>query len=115
MTALAKSASDTPRDVERIVAKIDALTSDDLQALGVWDALAELSSHTELEAIGTDEAGVVIHGDHFEAVTDLYLMLRYGVGKDGNSLGATVLATITGRLFNNDVALERMTVDTSSF
>ena len=115
MTALRKTAPNDTMIVDRIVAAIDSLTVDDFRQLGIWQDLDELSSRTEFEAIGADEASVVLAGERFEAVADLYVLLHYGTGDDEESLSDTYLATIRGKAIGNTVDIDEISVDTSSF
>lgn len=115
MTALRKPRASESQIVAAIVTAIDALGFDDLNRLGGWQALAELSTRTEFEAIGADEASVVLDGDRFEAIAEIYVLLNYGSGDEEESLSDSYIATIHGSVHDEIVTIDAVVSDTSPF
>lgn len=115
MTALRKAAPDVT-DTARIVDRINRLTDDDLDGLGAWQTLADLSSRTQFEGIDCDPDSVVVDSEgNFEALASVYITLVYGPSRDEESLSDEYLATINGILTVDDVEISAASVDTSSF
>lgn len=116
MTAAAKILPQDRSETQRIADKINALSYEDLLAMGAWDALADLSSNTTFEGIDTNLDGVVLRSDgSFEAVADVYVSLNYGGKRDPVSLGDAYPATIRGRITPDDVDLDSIEIDTGSY
>lgn len=115
MTALRKMAS-TRDDARRIVERINVLTHEDLDGFGAWQDLADLSSNTLFTEIDGDPDSVVIDSaGHFEAIAAVYVTLVYGSARDQETMSDEYLATVTGHLAIDGVAIEQITVDTMPF
>lgn len=116
MTALRKSAPHESGTVDRIIDAINQLTVEDLDPLGAWQPLADLSSRTQFEAVDGDPASVVIDAaGNFEAIASIYVTLVYGSSNDEESMSDEYLATIEGKIAPEGVEITTATVDTSPF
>lgn len=115
MTALRKLTAE-PGDTARIVEHINALTEQDLQRLGAWSDLTDLSSGTIFAAIDADPDSVVIDREgQFEAMASVYVTLVYGSGDDQDSMSDEYPVTLTGRLSDDSAEIATAVTDTSSF
>jgi hypothetical protein len=117
MTAAARILPQDASGIRRIADRINALSMDDLQGMGAWDGLSDLSSNTTFEGIDTNLDSVVIREDgSFEAIADVYVSLNYGE-HDGDpvSLGDAYPATVRGRISAESVSLDSTEIDTGSF
>lgn len=115
MTAL-KATTTEDADVARITAAINGLTEQELDALGAWQDLLDLSSRTIFEAIDGDPASVVVDADgNFEAIASVYVTLVYGSSRDEETMSDEYVATIGGTVGSEGAEITRAEVDTSSF
>ena len=90
----------------------------DLQSSPDWGELDQLSSRTEFEALEANPDGI-FEGPtgSFHAIGDVYVTLRYGDKKDNSSMSDSYPVQIDGTFDRTEgtVAIERVSVDTSSF
>lgn len=115
MTAL-KAPATEDADVAKIVAAINDLTEQELDALGAWQDLLDLSSRTIFEAIDGDPASVVIDANgNFEAIASVYVTLVYGSAEDEETMSDEYVATIGGIVRPQGAEITRAKIDTSPF
>ena len=116
MSALRKATAEDAPALARVMARVNQLTQSDLEELGAWSELCDLSTQTELEMIDTGPDNIVFdNSGGFEAVADVYVTLNYGSSDDDTSFSDGYLATIRGRLDGEEVIIDTVSVDVSSF
>jgi hypothetical protein len=84
----------------------------------VWRELVALSSETRVEALEVDPEGVVITGESFEGVMNIYLKLEYAMDSQPNDAFTTsdsVLGKFKGHFERGNPKLDEITVETSPF
>jgi hypothetical protein len=114
MAVAAKILPQDAFEAHRIADKINALSLSDLQAMGAWSELDDLSFNTTFEGIDTNLDSVVIRSDgSFEAIADVYVSLHWD--NDRVSLGDAYPATIRGQIDTENVTLGSVEIDTGSF
>lgn len=100
------------KDIAKLVERHD-LTSD-----RVWPKLAALSSATQVEAVEVDPEGIVIVGDRFQGVMNVYLKLEYAADAQPEETFITsdsVLGKFEGYLKGGKPVLDAVSVETSQF
>ncbi|HEX8381832.1 MAG TPA: hypothetical protein VF592_00510 [Sphingomonas sp.] len=114
MTAVLLTAE---RDVvSEVVDAINSLNQDELDELGAWQPLSDLSSRTQFEAIDGDPDSVIVDAPgRFQAIATVYVMLVYGSSRDEEAMSDEYVATVQGRVLDNDVVIDTVKVDTTPF
>jgi hypothetical protein len=116
MTAVPKSFPPRSEEIDRIADAINGLSQPEIERMGAWQPLADLSSNTLFDGIDTSLDSVVLRDDGtFEAVADIYVGLHYGGKDDAVSLGDSYPATIRGRIADERVDINSVEIDTGSF
>lgn len=93
----------------------DAVQSADLSSLQAWSDLDQLSTHTTVDDIEVDLSGIVINGDQFQAVANIYVTLQYGLDdNEGFHETDSFLAQFWGQVLDSNVEIENFSVNTSS-
>lgn len=95
----------------------EAIESLDPSAMGAWNDLDALSTHTELDGVDVIERSVKWSGKRFEAQAVVYVGLHYGKDDDeGFSTSDSFPGSVTGHVDANDnIVIDAFSVDTSSF
>ncbi len=102
----------TRKEIVRLVEGYD-LTGD-----RVWPELAALSSDTGVEAVEVDPEGIVIDGNRFQGVMNVYLKLEYAADAQPEEAFTTsdaVLGKFEGHLKGGKPVLDTVSVETSQF
>lgn len=116
MSALRKATAEDALTLTRVMDRINQLTQDDLDKVGAWDGLRELSSQTNLDMIDTGAENIALDNNgNFEATADVYVTLNYGPSNDGASFSDGYIATIRGHIAQDAVEIDGVSVDVSSF
>jgi hypothetical protein len=104
--------TDTHDQLEAIA---NAVKNADLSALQSWSDLDQLSTHTTVDDIEVDLSGIVINGDRFQAVANIYVTLQYGLDdNEGFHETDSFLAQFWGRVFDSYIEVDDFSVDNSS-
>jgi Predicted pPIWI-associating nuclease len=119
--ANSRGASQTLRRIDdsEILQSIMVAVSDfDLASSNYWDALDQLSSHTEFEALEANPAGI-FEGPPgmFQAIGTVYVTLNYGDKRDSASMSDSYPVQLSGKFDRTTklASIESVKVDTSSF
>ncbi|ATI82822.1 hypothetical protein A6768_24335 [Sphingobium yanoikuyae] len=83
----------------------------------IWADLDALSTHTTIDDIEIDPAGIVLSGENFEGVFNVYVSLQYGTdNEEGFTTSDSFLARFSGHFDEaNSPVIDKSEVDTSSF
>ena len=101
--------------VDAIVKAVENL---DLTAFPeAWNELDVLSTHTQIDGIQVDPAGVSVSGKSFRGVAPVYVVLEYGgQNDDGFTTSDSFLGTFSGHLDEGGrPVVDTFAVDTSPF
>lgn len=95
----------------------DFVRSLDVTSLDLWGSLDALSTHTLVEGVEVDPAGIVIGpGSSFTGVFNIYVTLQYGKDSDeGFSTSDSFLAHLSGHFEGDTPIVDSSSVDTSAF
>jgi hypothetical protein len=102
----------------KIAAIVHAVSRLDLTQFPVWQALERLSTHTSLDGVEADPAGIDLNGDKFNGILTAYVGLRYGNGSgsdDGLETSDSFGATFEGHFKKSQSVIDDVSVDTSAF
>ncbi len=97
---------------------IQAVENFELTESQAWGDLDVLSTHTHVDAVEVDPAGVIIEpGDRFRGVANVYLLLQYGSdADDGFQTSEALLGKFKGHFdAAHKPVVEILSVDTSPF
>jgi hypothetical protein len=113
MSVLRSPADNRLADREAIVR---AMREYDLTQSESWSDLDELSTHTYIDDVEVDPEGIVFHGDSFKGVMSVYVLLQYGKDNvEGFQTSDAFQAHFEGRIEDDEVLIEGVSVDTSPF
>jgi hypothetical protein len=102
--------------VDAILAAISALDLDDIQKLGGWGPLEEISAATIFDGIEGSPSGVFAAGGNaFEVSCTVYVTLQYGGKHDGAALSDSYPAVVRGVLNDGSPEIQAIEVDNRSF
>jgi hypothetical protein len=94
----------------------DAVEELELTSTSAWGDLDVLSTHTSVEDVEVEDEGVVITGDTFTGVANVYVTLQYGKNDDeGFSESESFLGSFQGHFEQGVPVIDNCTVDTRSF
>lgn len=100
---------------DRYVAIAKAVRDYDIYASPVWSDLDELSTHTSVDDVEVDLSGIIIEGDSFRGVANVYVTLQYGRDDDeGFHESESFLANFSGRFMAGEPEIGNFSIDTSS-
>jgi|HubBroStandDraft_1064217.scaffolds.fasta_scaffold52942_3 hypothetical protein len=99
-----------------ISAIIDAMLNADLTEFEAWKDLDVLSTHTTVDGVSVDPAGIIVTGDKFIGLAAIDVALQYGLDTDnGFGTSDTFEGQFEGHFEGARPVIERVTVDTSPF
>lgn len=105
-------------DGEKRTAIMDAISSYDVHESASWDALDQLSSHTDFEEIDAVPDGIFeISKNDFKAIATVYVTLRYGDRNDQTSMSDSYPVHVEGTYDAEagTASITKLFIDTSSF
>jgi Predicted pPIWI-associating nuclease len=94
---------------------IRAVEEIELTKYPAWNDLDMLSSHTIIDGITVDPAGVIVTGDKFSGLLNVYVALEYGSGSEAFVTTDSFLGEFAGHLVSGEPHIDDLTIDTSSF
>lgn len=102
--------------VDSVLSAISALELDQVQELGGWDPLAEISAATIFDGLEGSPSGVFeTDSDGFEVSATAYVTLQYGGRNDHVSMSDSYPAIVRGRFDGGKPIFTEIEVDNSSF
>ncbi|MBV8686226.1 MAG: hypothetical protein JOZ90_05510 [Alphaproteobacteria bacterium] len=105
--------ADQEDDLRQAVA--EAVSKYDLSESDAWSDLDELSTHTRVEQVEVDPDGVVVSGDTFSGVANVYVTLQFGRDdEEGFHEGESFLGHFDGAFHDGKAVVERFSINTSS-
>jgi Predicted pPIWI-associating nuclease len=100
---------------EKLKAVARAVEDFELSEAPAWSDLDELSTHTTLDDVEVDTSGIVIEGNAFRGVANVYVTLQFGRDdNEGFHESDSFLATFAGRFEDGEPVVETFDIDTSS-
>lgn len=112
----ASLAQTEPDRTERVRAVMRTLQNYDVAQSTAWPDLDELSTHTYLDGVEVDPEGIVIEGNLFKSVVNVYVLLQYGKdNEEGFQTSDAFLARTSGHFEGDDVVVDSFVIDTSPF
>jgi hypothetical protein len=107
---MASEAIISERDEDRRQAVADAVRDYDLAGSSAWSGLDELSTHTSIDEIEVDPDGIIIRGNRFSGVANVYLTLQFGRNNDeGFHEAESFLGHFEGSFEGEDAVVEEPT------
>jgi hypothetical protein len=111
------------QDSEILHAIMEAVNNYDLASSDQWNALDQLSTHTQFETLDANPDGIFeVRKDKqgelaFEAIGDVYVTLNYGDKRDAAAMSDSYPAKFEGRFdrSSKNVTIDSVEIDTSSF
>ena len=102
-------------DLKRSIS--EAVESAELTLFEAWADLDALSTHTLLEQMEVDEAGIIFaDDDSFRGTVNFYVLLQYGRDlEEGFVESDSYSGSFEGRLTDGGVVIDSIRADTSSF
>lgn len=111
----ASSQSD-PQRALRVSAIMQAVSDYDVTQSEAWSDLDELSTHTYVDDVEVDPEGILIDGDSFKGIMNIYVLLQYGSdSQEGFQTSDAFLARFTGHFEDGHASIDSLQVDTSPF
>jgi len=102
--------------VDAILSAIGDLDLDQVERLGGWGPLKEISSATIFDGLEGSPSGVFqTENGGFEVSATAYVTLQYGGRSDHTSMSDSYPAVVKGRFDGGKPVIERIEVDNSSF
>jgi hypothetical protein len=102
----------------KITVIMDAISKVKLTEHEAWKDLEGLSSHTTIDGINVDPAGVMVTGNKFIGLAAVYVALKYDSDAGGGletSTSDTFEGQFEGHFEGTQAVIDRVTVDTSPF
>lgn len=100
---------------EKLKAVAKAAEDFELDNAPVWSDLDELSTHTTLDDVEVDISGIVIEGNAFSGVANVYVTLQFGRDDDeGFHESDSFLAQFSGQFVKGEPVINIFEIDTSS-
>jgi len=101
---------------KKISAIVDAVSNAALTEYDAWNDLDALSTHTDVDGIDVDPAGIELNGDEFRGLAAIYVALQYGSGNEERfETSDTFEGQFEGHFDGTRPVIDKITVDTSPF
>jgi hypothetical protein len=101
---------------KQISAIMDAISNAELTQYEAWRDLTELSSHTTVDGINVDPAGIEVSGDKFSGLAAIFVALKFDSDADGGfETSDTFEGQFEGHFEGTRPVIDKVTVDTSPF
>jgi hypothetical protein len=95
---------------------VEAMSRAELTGYDAWGDLDALSTHTGVDGIEVDPAGVTVEGEHFSGLATIYVALQYGSGDDdGFETSDAFEGKFEGHFEGKRPVIDKLTVDTKHF
>jgi hypothetical protein len=106
----------SPSSAEVVGKIVDAVSNTELTEYAAWHDLSVLSSHTDIDGIEVDPAGVTVNGNQFSGLATIYVALNYGSNDDdGFATSDAFEGRFEGHFEEHKPVIDRITVDTAPF
>ena len=99
----------------RLPAVMQAIADFDLTQSSAWADLDALSSRTLIDDVEVEPEGIIIEGDRFRGLMNVYVVLQYGGSKDSFQTSDAFRALFEGHFSGSIAEIENVRVDTSPF
>ena len=110
------SNGDREHKVGQINAIVDAVSNARLTEYAAWNDLVVLSSHTEVDGIDVDPAGIIVSGDKFQGLATIAVALRYDPDGDGGfETSDSFEGQFEGHFEGKKPVIDMITVNTEPF
>lgn len=105
-----------PEPDPRLSAVLQAASDYDLTQSEAWSDLDELSTHTYVDDVEVDPAGIKIEGNEFKGIINVYVLLQYGKdAEEGFQTSDAFRGQFSGHFEGGLAIIDKVSVDTSPF